>query len=555
MRFIKADKILNSHKVSFETIKKILATVKLEDTNINFELMCSTKKDNLYLEDITLYDDIINTMDNDKKSQFYILKSNNKTKAICFKTRNDRIQNRTLKQKLADVSTSYLISQFNDETFSEFFKCFYVPINAFIKSYAKMNNLRIPEDICFFYKGGNLFRILLNDISKLMESKEYLSLLKRSDADFQLFINPDLVNYEKIFKELSILVIYNLMLFKKTIIQKGLFDFFKIKSTDLCKLYKEVFDSYGIKIKNIEILDNKYRSDFSIEPILYNDEKMVLFKEHTTLIENVPKLKSGKEFFISRNTALNFSRKDNLKSVFDLIRMKRNIQIKIITENNETKYISVPCEIIDVSIPKGEDYSLYSTKKTINKYVKLYVYPTKSFDFWGPNINYMIKDLNDVLFKQSEYPWSDTKIDKRAIRYFISLLFHQIMRGILDKQDIVINLNNFKKELTGTIRFLECYIDKSSCELDNNYMSRLMANKYGKLSNKINAIKDLKKRAEEINNFNAFNKKIIIILKNLTREIDNLIANSSKITKDKINNIYNKLIVSQITSALGGSFN
>ena len=553
MRFIKTDKILESRKISYNTIENLLSTAKLEDTTMNFELMCNNSKDKLYLEDITLYDDLINTMDNnDKKSQFYILKNNNKTQAICFQPLNDRVQNRTIKQKLADVSTSYLISQFNDDTFSEFFKLFYVPIDIFIKTYAKMNNLRIPEDVCFFYKGGNLFRILLGDISKIIESEEYISSLKRSDADFQLFINPQLKKYDKIFKELSIIVIYNLMLFKKTIFNKGLFDFFKIKPRELCKLYSEVFESYNIKLKNIEIIENAYRSDFSIEPIIYNDENLVLFKEHTTLIQNVPKLKIAKEFFISRNTALNFTRKDNLKAVFDLIRMKRNIQIKITTESNEVKYISVPCEIIDVSIPKDDDYSLHSIKNTLNKYVRQYIYKLNEFDFWAPNINYMIKDLNDVLFKQSDYPWSDPKIDKRAIRYFISLLFHQIMRGILDKQDMVINLSNFKKELNGTIKFLECYTDKSSCEIDNNYMSRLMVNKYDKLSKKINNIKDIKLRAEEIKKFNNFNKKIIIILKNLTKEIDNLIANSSKINKTKMNNIYNKLIVSHITSVLGG---
>lgn len=79
-----------------------------------------------------------------------------------------------------------------------------------------------------------------------------------------------------------------------------------------------------------------------------------------------------------------------------------------------------------------------------------------------------------------------------------------------------------------------------------------MANKYDKLSKKINIIKNIKLRADEINKFNNFNKKIIVILKNLINEINNLISNSSKINKTKMNNIYNKLIISHITSALGG---
>lgn len=554
MRFINVEKIMESRKISEKSIKKILSLIDLKDTTMDFEVMCNKNDEKLILEEVTLYDDLLNKNDYDNKSQFYILKNNNnnKPKAICFKTHTDRIQNRTLKQKLADISTSYLISQFNDDTFSEFFKYFYVPLDIFIKTYANINNLRIPEDLCLFYKGGNLFRMLLGDISKLMESREYISLLKRSDADFQLFINPQLKNYAKIYKEISIIVIYNLMLFKKTISNKGLFDFFKIKSEELCKLYTDVFEGHDIKIKHIEIIDNKYRSDFSIEPTKYHDENLVLFKHHKTLLENVQNINVEKNFFISRNTALNFSRKDKLKAVFDLIRLKRNIQIKIITDKNEKKYISVPCEIIDVSIPKNDDYSLNSTKNTINKYVRNYTFPAKSFDFWAPNINYMIKDLDDVLFKQSEYPWNDQKIDKRIIRYFVSLLFHQIMIGILNKQDFVNNLNNFKKELVGTIHFLECYIEKTSCEIDNNYMSHLLMNKYEKLSKSINKIQNKQSKILEINNFNLFNIKIITILKNLIKEINNLIANSSKLTKTKINNIYNKLIISHITSTLGG---
>ena len=158
--------------------------------------------------------------------------------------------------------------------------------------------------------------------------------------------------------------------------------------------------------------------------------------------------RANREFFISRNTTLDFMRKDNLRSVFDLIRMKRNI--KIASQKEIT--ISVPCEIIDVSIPKLTDSSIIEMSKHINSYIKSYT--IKDFTFWAPNINYMVKDLDDLLFKQNDYPWMDSKIDKRIIRYFLSLLFHNIMVGIMNRsENIVMQLNLFKKELQSLIRF------------------------------------------------------------------------------------------------------
>jgi hypothetical protein len=480
----------------------------------------------------------------------YVLKDQNTVQFICFDQKKDRIQNRTLKQKLADISTSYLINQFNDDTYSEFFKYYYIPMNAFMISYARMRKLRIPEDLCFFYKGGNLFRMLLGDITRIMESKEYIALLKRSDADFQLFINPKIKDYDKILKEISIIVIYNLMLFKKTIEKKGIMDFFKINKDELCNLYKQEFENNGFSIKSIELADRAYRKDFSIEPANYNGENIVLYRTHNSLLENAPNVTVLKDFFISRNTALSFKRKDDLKSVFDLIRLKRNIRIKIVTNSNEKFEISVPCEIIDVSIPKNDDYGMNSFRTKVNGFIRQYTLESKSITFWAPNINYMIKDLDDVLFKQADYPWMDLKIDKRVTRYFISLLFHQIMVSILDKKDLVERLNIFKKELSGTVRFLQCYIAKSACDFGEGSMSRLLYAKYEKLSKRINKIKDKQEQIKELERFREFNHKIMIVLKHLVGELDKLIANSGKINQKKMIDIYNKLIVNNLTKAL-----
>lgn len=555
MKFVNLERIIIKENISKKTIENILSILKLPDTSINFELMCKENIEDLYLEDITTYNDLLSSSDVDNKSHVYMLKNSitKSTELICFKTHEDRIQTRTLKQQLADVSTNYMISQFKDDTFSIFIKNFYVPLNIFIKCYAKYNNLRIPQDIVLFYKGGNLFRILLLDISKILESQEYIDLLKRSDADFQLFINPDIPNYKKVYEDITILVLYNLIIFKKTIYKLGLFDFFKIDSDPLLQLYKNVLTNNGIKIKHISIIDNKIRKDFAIQPTFYNNEKVILYSEHKTLLLNTPSIKESKEFFISYNTSLDFTRKDNLKAIFDLIRMKRNISLKLIVEDGKRYIISIPCEIIDVSMPRPLDYGLISMKTNIHKYVREYTFQDdkNKFKLWAPNINYMIKDLDDILFKQNDYPWSDTKIDKRLIRYFVSLLFHNIMNGILQKKEIIYQLNEFKKELLSMIRFLQCYIEKNACDFATDQLSQILYVKYIKISKHINNINNLNKRAIELKNFTEFNKKIVIILKTLIKNINVLIANTDKITKQKILSIYKKLITDQNILTLG----
>ena len=569
MRLINSDIIMNKG-ISSDAIKKILKTYKIQDVDINLELLCKQDVSDYYIDDVTLYDDLLNSNDpRNKKTNMLILKDSkrkdHKSELICFKPHQDRIQVRTLKQKLGDISTSYVIEQFTDNTYTEFFRHFYVPMNAFITAYAKMQGLRVPEDICIFYKGGNLFRILLNDITKLMDSrKQYQDLLKRSDADFQIFINPTIPNYSRVFQDVSNLVLYNLSIFRKCIHQKDLFKFLKIDEIVLCNLFKKEFENSGIHdIASISLLNKNSKRDFSINNVDYGGDDVILYKEHASILANIPKVKVSKEFFISRNTTLNFTRKDDLIANFDLTRMKRNIRIKVIKKDNTVQILNVPCEVIDVSIPKGKDHALHSMQNNINHYIKKFEFVSSSsnsnsnsnsgsnrFTFWSPNINYMVKDLDDVLFKQNDYPWSDIKINKRMMRYFISLMFHYIMMGILEKKSIVERLKSFNEELESMIVLNECYIYKKDC--DATSVSRILEVKFKKLSLRINKIKNLEEKKEQLKLFVEFNEKIRIILKALIKDVKSIIENYSSISEKKLNNIFNKLIVHQSTFILGG---
>lgn len=554
MRFINVDKLLDKRFVSKTLLDNILKEYKLPQTTIDFELMCKRNIDKLYLEDTTNYDDIYNSLESNRRTHAYVVKdvADNKIELLCFKPQEDKVQIRSLKQKLSDITTGYFTNQFNDESFAKFFYYFYVPLNKFIVSYAKYNKLRIPEDIAFYYKGGNLFRLLLTDISRLMENREYLDLLKRSDADFQIFVNPSLPNYDKVFNDITVFVLYNLTLFKKTIHKYKIFDFFYVDEKKLKELYKKELETNGIHVSSIEFLKNNSRKDFTLEKTKYNNENVILYKEHKSIL-NTPKIDVSKDFFVSHNAALSFIRKDNIKAEFNLSRMKYNVKIKIITTDGNTKIISVPSEIIDVSMPRRLDHGSKEFSRHASRYVKLYTFSTamRTFSFYAPTINYLIKDLDDVLFKQSKFIWQDLKIDKRIIRYFMSLLFHNIMFGIMEKRDLVDQLNLFKKELQSTINLVNCHIERTACEYNNNQLSLIFDVKYRKISKVLNSITNITEKKKELENFKEFNIKLVNILKKFVKEVNHILANSGKFTKEKIDFIFNKLITDKTTSILG----
>jgi hypothetical protein len=117
------------------------------------------------------------------------------------------------------------------------------------------------------------------------------------------------------------------------------------------------------------------------------------------------------------------------------------------------------------------------------------------------------------------------------------------MVGIMNREDIVIRLDSFKKELQSIIRFMICYNEKT-CDEDN--ISRLFMSKYIKISRKISSKQDLVMFAE-------FNNKIVFILKGLVYEIDILISNMGRVNKLKLQNMYKKLIRDHHVSVIGGA--
>lgn len=549
MRFIDSVKLSNSQKISRDRVLNIIKQCSFVKPDYQTMLCEKSSNDDIILEEIYTYNDVYNTVKFNKKTATYVYKDikNKKNYMMCFKPDQEISRFRSVKQKLGDVSTSYILQTMTDKDFQRMIHTFYTSTNTVIEAYAKAKQLQVPSDICFFYKGGNLFRILLNDLVTLLDDVTYNALLKRSDADFQLFINPDIDNYQETYDELSLLMTYMLYCMKKTLHIDN-FNIYISNPPSLIKDYAKLLTEAGISFSKINILPDATRKDFLIAPtVIDNNETMVMYKEVSFLIDNIVNLGES-PYFISRNTAIKIKRKDDTYNSFDLLRVKYNIYIDV-----DGTVLSVPSEVIDVGIPKRDDNTIPALTKHANKLLVKYKFNNNGlrFDFWAPSLNYMIKDINEILFKQNEYPWHDKKVTKRIQRYLLSLLMHYIVSSVND--DIFEAIMEYRNELKLLEKLLVCINDEQQCEISGHEsMAGIFYGKYMLIMKKLNKIKNITERVDEIRQFKEFNVDVIKVIKQLSRAATNLLS-SPKLSL--LRTLKNKITVLHETNLIGGHQN
>ena len=499
------------------------------------------------------------------------------------------MEGRTLKQKLGDVSTDFFLEKFTDNTYADYFKSFYKPLSELLQEYASVNNLRIPEDICLFYKGGNLFRIILSKFVTFLDNEDYKKLMKnRSDADFQIFINPDIANYEKVLNDISVRVLYILYKYRENLTKSGILNH---NLDELCDKYIEKINEYNIPLdrekvniatKNVKVgeefktveksnrgdfIMNTFKMDNGIEKIAYTEEYSLLKKND---FYNIDKKIVDPSLYVSRNITSDFETFSNKRYLFELIRLKRNIRIEIFPKDNKILHMMVPSEMIDVSIPRVGDSSLEIMKKDIHHYIQQYNYiepntpipnddiNKNSFPFYGVTLDYLIYDLNDILFYKFVFPWLDPKYEKRFTRYFICLLLSIIVmcysrRGCNIKKTIII--------LRSDLNLLKSYIENhnlnkhnsktDSKNIKDNLLRHIYENYIG-IYDKVNnpEYNEIEKN-HLISEFRRYSFKLIDWL-NILINMSDLIARKIAESDTELYEIYDSLFVKHNVNMLGG---
>ncbi len=150
-------------------------------------------------------------------------------------------------------------------------------------------------------------------------------------------------------------------------------------------------------------------------------------------------------FNISYNTALHFYTNKNsqepLLKIFNLIRTKMVFQVEVLDENYNLQFINLSGELIDVSIAhRCSDIEMQSFYFDYNKSVQQYsitnyknkfhpdniVLGENKLDFFSYSIEYLIEDLEKILYYENKFPWDDKKYKKRIYRICL-LSFLQLL--------------------------------------------------------------------------------------------------------------------------------
>lgn len=387
---------------------------------------------------------------------------------------------------LKDIATDFVVDEFfsSETSLYRFLTLVYKIFDKSLEIYRKKRNIKY-EDCFFLYKGGNILRIVSSQfllqlpISATREINNFYSqFFKRSDADFTIYLDPNIYNYDDIFYELTLLS-YLLQIEIRNEFNKRPMYYFDFATRN--GEYKEkVLTSYLNKMNSVDerqydslILGNgKSNGD---KPYVTLPDQAIRFIENDYEKEIryasiVDIMMDNSPFRITYNTALDFPKgTTNTRTKFALVRTKIEMNLY---RGDQKK--SVAGELIDVSISHKLDTKLQDFSKHALDSITTYKlkYEDKILDFKSYNLKYLIEDLEEILFKAVNVPWDDRKYQKRINRlfylYFVDIFIKieggskrlsilEYVRNKIFRPLTVSNYNNIEKFVAPMELFLTRY--------------------------------------------------------------------------------------------------
>lgn len=373
-----------------------------------------------------------------------------------------------------------------------------------LSQFRSENNIQ-EKDLFFIFKGGNILRIVSKEFFLEVPqntSREILNFyspfFSRSDADFSIMLNPNIPNFDLVYKQLQILA-YNEQVKIKNILLSNepyYFDIFRYNQKYQRKLFSECLSK--LEVENISVgkiyfdkgIEYKYPHDYFFD----TDKKEIIGSNQSYL-------------FSSINNTFDQTTENGWRTKFSLIRTK----VRFIAQNKKGKKENLDGELIDVTIPSdksSETQSFFENSNYMNEYITQYemTRKDKSFKFYSYSVKYMIKDIEKILFLQGEYPWSDSKYKKRLNRLFF-LYFIEIFS--------IVEEGNIRIEILKEIRSFYENFSFDRLKITRNY-KQLSINKFLDNSLKIQQ-KKMEKDDEK-----SFDEMIETVNKNLCFLIESL---------------------------------
>jgi hypothetical protein len=383
-----------------------------------------------------------------------------------------------------DISTDFIVKHFlsTDNSMFNFLQLVYSMFYSCIEEFKRLHNLE-KWDVFFVYKGGNVLRIISNDflrelphIASYKINEYYESFFKRSDADFSIYIKPTLDNYDLIYSQLTTLSYYLQVKIREEFYQHPTkyFEFYKYnkeyQTSILKEYYQKIKDSKAIRDMNNTIFYNRSFDGIVLGEVSY-PEKLIRHsnyighKDIGLQMDNndivMYELEGQKSsLFIQANETLDFLAA-NARTKFNLVRTKLDINYVF-----DGKTVEIGGELIDVSIPHRLDNNVghfFEHTDYVEKY-QLSKGKNDVLTFYSYSLQYLVEDLEYILFRFVNLPWLTPKYEKRLNRlfylYFIDLFIE--LKNNLERKEVIVTLQkicemklNTKKDVLEHIRIIE----------------------------------------------------------------------------------------------------
>lgn len=387
------------------------------------------------------------------------------------------------KKEYSDLSTDIIVTQFlsSDKSMYNFLSLVYNTFDQAISQYREASNLPM-DSIVFVYKGGNILRIIANDFLRELPrvanreiNAYYEQFFKRSDADFSIYVRPDLEDYDEIYHDM-ILLSYLLQVRIRQEFETNLskyFDYFKYNH----EYQKEILKSYYGKVIKSNALTDINNKDFfgkTFNGIIFGETSYppdLSFAYKKSYDSNISPIKKddgkkdndgkkggddGKDeddqivigrinqtqsiMSITANQTMDF-KSGKGRTKFTLVRTK-----VIFNYYFDNKVSKIGGELIDISIPHRLDSKIHHFFEImpITKYHLNYKDGTESpLVFNSFDLNYLIGDLEYILYEFVTLPWETPKYQKRLNRvfylYFIDLFVN--VKDLIERKRIIDDLS------------------------------------------------------------------------------------------------------------------
>lgn len=350
-------------------------------------------------------------------------------------------ESREYKDLCTDIVNKIFLS--SDGTMFNFLNVVYSSFSEAIDQYKNKKGLD-KWDIFFVYKGGNILRIISNDFLKELPfvasrdiHKYYDKFFKRSDADFSIYINPQLSTYNEVYQDMSNLSYLLQVNIRNIFLEKpcDYFDYFKYTN----KYARTLMANHVSVFKNSQAVkdagNKTYYGDVPEDIIFVGDCDYTSGPDILIKFEGSEKITSKQQigyenshFFIQQNETLDF--KSSAGRVrFNLIRTKALFNLIFTDKSGHKKIVPMGGELIDVSIPNRVDNNLIHFYEVGVDYIQSYKLSKNDspdvLEFLSYKYDYLSHDLEYILFKFVSKPWLTPKYEKRLNRlvylYYIDL--------------------------------------------------------------------------------------------------------------------------------------